>query len=335
MLLAKSNRLARLIDQLPNQDELNPSLCVFVGNKIKSRAIRHAFGIRQARLFRNRRRSGELHLNVDPSTVYSERPVLVADGTVGEPPERFCAAKDKCHIVDNITLAQSSSASLTLSNIYGVISPFTDVYCLFATDIGGFRQVACVVAAWLQQTPLICPSALLPQLMVVTDKIPSGKRSEVEAKRALLSLIAEETKIDVFAQFSVLDVVSLPRQELASAAQFSLLKSRVIQASNEVRCRRQACRMLFSAVHFNAFFDLACDHFSKNSSAPFNFIRASRVDNPIAEDLAEHVTNLIRLVQCPDALLNHAIPMIASSLLLDSYPPDAHGKLLSAPQHDL
>lgn len=335
MLLQKSNRLARIIDQLPKQDELNPSLCVFVGNKIKSRAIRHGFGIRQARLFRNRRRSGELHLNADPSTVYSERPVLVADGTVGEPPERLCTAKDKCHIVDNITLAQSSSTSLTLSNVYGVLSPFTDVYCLFATDIGGFRQVACVVAAWLQQTPFICPVALLPQLMVVTDKIPSGKGSEDEARRALLSLIAEETKIDVFAQFSALNVVSLPRQGLTSAAQFSLLKSRVIQASNEVRCRRESCRMLFSAVHFNAFLDLACDHFSKDFSVPFNFIRASRTDNPIAEDLAEHLTNFLRLVQSPNALLKYAIPMIASSLLLDSYPPDAHGKLLSAPQNDL
>ena len=329
LVLQKSNRLARLVDDIPNQDESKPRLVVVLGNKTKSQALRHAFGIKRARLFRNRRRSGELHLNIDPSTVHSERPILVADGTVGEVPNRLYAATDKCHVVDNIALSQSpSSISLSTSDIYGLISPFADVYCLFATDIGGFRQVACVLAAWFEHNASVCLCVPLPRLMVVTDKIPYGTRSEDEARRALLSLIAEETKCDVLTQFSALEVVGLAQKGLTPAAQFSLLKGRVLQASGEVRRKRETSHMLFSAVHFNAFFNLACDRFSQDPCAPLDFIRASRMDNPAAEDLSEHLTNFLRLVKSPDELLEFAVPMISSSLLLDSYPPDAHGEPL-------
>ena len=64
----------------------------------------------------------------------------MANRTVREVPNRLYAAIDKCYIVDNIALSQSlSSISLSKSDIYSLISPFADVYCLFATNISGFR----------------------------------------------------------------------------------------------------------------------------------------------------------------------------------------------------
>ena len=64
----------------------------------------------------------------------------MANRTVREVPNRLYAVIDKYYIVDNIALSQSlSSISLSKSNIYGLILPFANVYCLFATDIDGFR----------------------------------------------------------------------------------------------------------------------------------------------------------------------------------------------------
>ena len=86
--------------------------------------------------------------------------------------------------------------------------------------------------------------------------------------------------------------------------------------------------MLFLAVHFNAFFNLACDRFSQDPYAPLDFIRASRMDNPAAKDLSEHLTNFLCLVKSLDELLEFAVLMISLSLLLDSYPPNAYGEPL-------
>ena len=52
------------------------------------------------------------------------------------------------------------------------------------------------------------------------------------------------------------------------------------------------------------------------------------MDNLVAKDLSEHLTNFLRLVKSLDELLEFAVPIISSSLLLDSYPPNAHGEPL-------
>ena len=54
-----------------------------------------------------------------------------------------------------------------------------------------------MLAAWLEYNASVRLCVPLPRLMVVMDKIPSGIGSEDEARRALLSLIAEEIKCDV------------------------------------------------------------------------------------------------------------------------------------------
>ena len=52
------------------------------------------------------------------------------------------------------------------------------------------------------------------------------------------------------------------------------------------------------------------------------------MDNPVAKDLSEYLTNFLRLVKSLDELLEFAVSMISSSLLLDSYPSDAYGEPL-------
>jgi hypothetical protein len=38
----------------------------------------------------------------------------------------------------------------------------------------------------------------------------------------------------------------------------------------------------------------ACEHFSRAAHEPFDFIKASRVDNPAPQDLDEHLANLLK-----------------------------------------
>lgn len=57
---------------------------------------------------------------------------------------------------------------------------------------------------------------------------------------------------------------------------------------------------------------------------PLNFVRGSRVHNPVATDLSRHLATLIRAATSAGELIGFVAPVIASSLLLDNYPPGAH-----------
>jgi len=94
--------------------------------------------------------------------------------------------------------------------------------------------------------------------------------------------------------------------------------------SDQVRKNREESRSLFSVTHFAAFLASAYEHFSQKIDEPFDFIKASRVDNPVPRDLDEHLTNLLKHVRNSGDLIEFAAPTIAFSLLLDSYPPNSH-----------
>ncbi|KAF4972947.1 hypothetical protein FSARC_616 [Fusarium sarcochroum] len=62
--------------------------------------------------------------------------------------------------------------------------------------------------------------------------------------------------------------------------------------------------------------DLACK--------PYDFVQVSRLQTPVAVDLACHVANFLRIFQSWNEIRDTAIPLIASSLLLDQFPPGMH-----------
>lgn len=78
------------------------------------------------------------------------------------------------------------------------------------------------------------------------------------------------------------------------------------------------------AYHFAAFLDYDCSHFAERIAKPFNFVRTSRIRNIVAPDLKFYLTNVLRNTSSIYELKSSAVPLVASSLLLDSYPPGLH-----------
>jgi hypothetical protein len=99
-----------------------------------------------------------------------------------------------------------------------------------------------------------------------------------------------------------------------------------LNRSDEVRRNREDARTLFSVTHFADLFQCACDHFSQTSEGLFDFIKASRKQNPIAKDLAEHFSIFLKHIKSAKELTEFTVPVIALSILLDNYPPDTHSK---------
>ncbi|KAH8650337.1 acyl transferase/acyl hydrolase/lysophospholipase [Tricladium varicosporioides] len=328
--LLESDRLQTLTHHLQDPDTQRPSLFVLIGNTSKSLALRELFRTKKAPRFRSKRHAGEIHLHIDPSRIFHSRPVLIADGDLPQQSLRVkVPVAEKCHetIRRKLPRAVAGPVDGTTSDIYSrLLLPFADVFCFFSSDIGGFRQIARHIAAWLDKgQPSTLPRSTYPRIIIVTEKMPVGREPGKEARKAFLWLLREETTHDLSEQISAIDVVALlPKGKVSVEARYRQLKECLLKGSDEVRRNREETRTLFSATHFVALFRYACDHFSQASEEPFDLIKASRKQNPVAKDLAGHLSIFLKHIRSTKELIEFAVPVIASSILLDNYPPDTH-----------
>ncbi|KAI9761709.1 MAG: hypothetical protein M1840_001713 [Geoglossum simile] len=134
-----------------------------------------------------------------------------------------------------------------------------------------------------------------------------------------------ETIGDSPGQFPAIKVLSLfPPGEMSSQSRHWRLKECLLNESDKVRVRRIQSKTLFLATQFMAFSGFACDHFANMSTEPFDFISTSRYRYPVSTELGGHLTNFLAMLESTQELREFAIPMIASCLFLDSYPPEMH-----------
>ncbi|KAL6406235.1 putative patatin-like phospholipase [Ilyonectria robusta] len=293
--------------------------------------MQEIFGIKRARRFVMKRTEGEVHLHVDPSSTFQERPLLIVDGD-------FCGGQmikvssDKCHEIVRHTvhgLNRGTPLEGIANSIYAdILYPFTDVFCFFSDDIGGFEEVARHLAAWLEyRSTMNLPENIRPRIAIVTEQIPIGKESEREARKAFLWTLEEETRRDPWQQISSIDVIALfPTSSISVAARHRLLKERLMNSSDQVRKGREENRSLFSLANFFFFLERCIEWFVKSKKEPFDFVRASRAIHPVVPDLEAHFSAIIQHITTPEELIQFAAPMIASSLLFDNYIPDTHRK---------
>jgi hypothetical protein len=103
------------------------------------------------------------------------------------------------------------------------------------------------------------------------------------------------------------------------------LEERVLTDSNEVHDRRLKACYAFSARHFESLLHSACSHFADCVETPFNFIKASRMRNPVPKNLPVLFEKFLELAVKLN-LKCSALEIIGSALCLDSYPPEMHCK---------
>ena len=116
--LLESDRLQTLIKHISDPDNQQPGLLVLISNTEKLIALRELFGVKRARRFASRKRSaGEIHLHLDPSSIFHGRPILLADGNLPLQSLRAKAAlTDKCHETTRRPVQRTSDVSII--NIY-------------------------------------------------------------------------------------------------------------------------------------------------------------------------------------------------------------------------
>ncbi|RAQ99165.1 patatin-like phospholipase-like protein [Stemphylium lycopersici] len=325
--LSQSDRLQALIAGLGDPHVQQPSLVVLVGNTEKATAMRTLFRVRGSRKCKIRH-LGEVHVHLDPSTALLERPLLVASCDTHERCQSWSDARgETCHGAQRHWLWRPFARGNAADGAYArILGPFADVFCFFAADVGGLRPVAKRLAGLLVQSACH-PNRTRPGVVVATETLPCSAEAEAEAEALaeFLRMLKEETAIDPHQHFSSLEIVAvLPRGVVSPDARYLRLKERVMARSDQVRTLRRATRTLFSASHLAALLQGAGEHFANTLNAPCDPVKMSRTHRPVAADLGLHLANFLGYITSSTQLTEFAAPMVASTLLLDSYPPGAH-----------
>jgi hypothetical protein len=339
IVFQETDRLQTLIEGLPDPDTRKPSLFVLIGRKTKSLFLQKLVSVERKNKFRWKRARHGIHLHLDASSAFHDNPVFYADSYLPTHLVGDCTSRpDSCHESVTRPLPRSSSDYLGLAGtraadfLYSrLLRPFSDVFCLFLADLGGIQPVVQHLASWLDKGRTITvPQAVNPSVIIVVESETPGYKVEKQVKEELLHLLEQETPRSIFDSFFEVRVVSIfPEGKLSLQSRHRQLKERLLDALHQAQERRMRVGMHFSATHFAVFFRHACDHFVKTPDEPFNFIKTSRLRNPVSPEMDRNLSRFLKHIRTPRELTKFAIPIIASSLFLNAYPPDMHGKSAS------
>jgi hypothetical protein len=337
-------------------DEQTPQMIMLIGDKWKTEAMNNL----QPSLKSTGSHNG-IHLHLLAGDTSSRSPVLLADCELHKTVIQSKAVGRQLNAgitqrallwrrkVPMDTLNAQTLAHLVYSKL---MSPFSNIMCLFADDLGGTGAVIELLASWvisLNSRSSDLPASTFPRVLILkicdhssfdeewatihfmrdlarVIKVrggglgpkPSGKLTEAR----LIALLKQ--------QFGGLRILALPNVRSQSPSQkpdriWESLWTRILRGSQNIQDRRCKVKVAFSANHFQAFFHLACDHFARDIVTPFSFIKASRLANPLPRDFSTHITNFLEHLK-PAQIEPFANPLIASALTFDGYPPEMHGR---------
>lgn len=221
---------------------------MLIGNSAKARALKQLVSVNEPK-FNGRRAYGKIHLHIDAASTFGDRPVLLADGDL---PIRGRLKKsmplEKCYktatnvlprLRDNLPIIKGLQEHV--DNVYfRLLSPFTDVFCFFAVDLGGLRPIASCLAYWLDKGhPSTLPKATRPQILIVIDANGSKSWEESAALRILRQMIRTTTRRDLSEQFAGVHILGLLSQnDVSNEARHRRLKECLLNASDQVRGAR-------------------------------------------------------------------------------------------------
>lgn len=325
-VLQYGNRLQNITNSLPRPSSQYPSLIFFIGKQSKARAVRALF---PGNGISNSRRYGIANICVDPTTISSDHPILIAD-SCPDYTQINLRGKDACHEIINHPVAwpDDENGRLTEQDLADhvharILSLFIDVLCVFAQDCGGLDHVAERLTTWAAiGSASSLPSSVRPRLLVVTSI--SGHTFDSEVLRFRLKLLSDPKFAGSFSSLNVVNVLGstrCPPREL-----FSGLREILYDETRTARVERANAHTLFSMIHITAFFDIALRNFAKSPLDTLEFIRSSREENPVSLNFQHHLKSFMSLCsehKLPDSIL---WDFVASAIVLDSFPPDMHCK---------
>lgn len=325
-----TDRPHRLLTEMKRPEARYPSLMVLIGNQDKQLALAR---LRIGNAWSCRKRShGEIHLLPSSLKMYKDVPIFIADSDIPTHNRLPTACrKTQCHEIHSETLSTDAPTAkgieLTDRTLRRSVLPFADVVCLFVEDVGGINSAMGHIASWIRHGP-VSTASFHPKLFLMVNEGQQGATQR--AIDGLLSNVGVTAVSDCLSDISILSIPNrcsrAARCRAASAASWQYMRQRLVRSLRDARRSRSCANGMFSAHHFFRFLELGARRVSKAECGPFDFVIASRDQNEVATDLETHMETFIDLFRSVDDIKSIAVPLIASSFVLDHYPPGMHGR---------
>lgn len=319
--LVDSGRFDRLVGTLPDPSRQFPQTVFCIGGQEKRRAIDHFFpghDLQQVRPSLD----GLADLHLDISRSHLDSPIFFVDCTL----EGLVRVKTRTGQRSRKPSGPHSSV-LTFPRrnntiLTRLLFPFADVICVFADDLGGLDVALTYLDAWSAgEIAATTPWRARPRVSIVTFA-PLTPEAYEEQKRFNSRLRA----IKYRRHFSMVRLMRFWPRSTAAGRDAALRRSILHDELATARARRKSERVLFSAQHLSWFFSRAVVHVTEKAHEPFDFIKASRSLRPLHSRYADQMGKFLRLASCHDIDADIVTEMVASSIVLDAYPPATHSE---------
>lgn len=298
--IAVSDRL-RVVTSSLAQDAQCPSLVLLIG-------CRRRF----ERFTRPKRQSGRLCLDLDNE---ADEQLLVGTNTLykqhGNRP--LCCRADKEH-----RLPSQMDLDTNCSTFDRLLYPFVDVYCYYSYNMRDLTKIARTISSQMRAVRSDV-RFYRPWLVVVLGGSHwRQERVETVAAQHFERVLPEPLE----SHFSGIQFIKMLEDD-----SYANIRPVLAEKSGQVRRAHAQARALFSVEHFVCLIDRAFDMVSSPSFESFDYVAAARQDFPVSTELHTHMNNFVHLVPPTSDLRTFATDVIASSILLDQYPPGMHRKL--------
>ena len=317
------SRLRNIADGLPRPSSQCPSALALMGRRDKRNIIRKIYP--ESRIS-NHRQHGIANVVLDPNTIGHDYPLLIVDCSWSDTERQHShAAEEKCHGISNYPIqwpARSSSPQWTdLVKFVHVklLFLFIDVLCIFSEDYDGLPGVAAQLASWASVgSASTLPRSTRPRVVVVTrvdEQIFGSLASLYRSELLAISRFSE-----LFSSLEVVNTVGTTRLLLTA------VKDTLDQELQGARSNRIETYTLFSAIHLATLFESALRKISQSPDNKFHFIQSSRHYTPVAQEFKHHLRAFMGLCVEHRVPRTAALSYVASTILLDSFPPDVHSE---------
>ena len=317
-ILWDTSRLFRLLPELIDPAHQQPSLLLFVGRKAKEATLRDLYSLNEFK----RSRNGVATLTADRLSAQSDFPIFVAesDPQLGDTPQT--AVSVQCHETSPLLVRWALPEAHSLYNVVHarLFCLFADVVCIFADDFGDFEDVVSLLRAWAALGRASIQFSLArPKIIIVKQGAGPGPSPTYDLLQSehLHHTLSQADVLGFYSSITVLHLVDEPAR----------LKELIQRQTAEMRHIKQSLGCSFSALHLSCFFGEAAKHTARTITEPFDFLTSSRVTNPIPTEYSEHLSEFLRLCVEHKISLRIQTTYIASTILLDAYPPGMHREL--------
>jgi hypothetical protein len=302
-----------------------PQLVAFVGKQEKSHILQQYISTEYPPL-----PHGQVYLWTDRESQDADTPIIYLDcelfshnSTQSTPP------------ISYVTPELSSSISWLdfgdkqkIPTYFGtnIILPLSSLVYYFSKDLGGLRGVSRIIARQIlaPQTYNI-PHIALPRLVIVTE-------IEDACSEQVMSLVykaieetsqLEPSRIYQEIKSRVHSIQLLYYGQLNRKKRSLVVRQHIIRESNPITLARRSVGLLFQFPHLEALSTILFEKFCKNPEDKFSFVKNSRPIGFSITELPSHLDELLNITPSEAWLWHFIAPLIASTILVANYPPDA------------